>query len=180
MEKKELPYEETKQETMNQIVKNPFCILATTDGNKVRAGQMRLVWDGEKYYCFTHEKSRKIDHIQKNNNVAMYTGIYQIEGTAELKGNPSLKKNSRFIEAYKRTQPEAYEKSAPKYFNMKSGIELIEITPKRIASYTSLDTPLEMWERGEMLSYFTLLNLEKKKAYKLDGLQIYDDPIYRE
>ena len=180
MEKVELPYEELKQEMIEEISENPFGVLATTDGKYVRAGKMRLLCDGNKLYCFTHEKSRKIEHIKKNNNVAIYAGIHQIEGTASLKGNPSKMENASFINAYRTTQPEAYSKSAPKYFHENSEIELIEITPRRIAVYKSFDTPMEDWEKGKILSYFDLLNLDKKKAYRLDGLGIYEEPEYRE
>ena len=112
------------------------------------------------------------------------TGIWETvharAGTATLRGNPSEKENTEFIEAYKRTQPEAYSKSAPKWFHKNSGMVLIEITPRRIAGYKSVDTPMEEWEKGKILSYFELLNVEKKTAYKLDGLGIYEEPEYWE
>ena len=44
----------------------------------------------------------------------------------------------------------------------------------------NVDTPMEEWEKGKILSYFELLLVDKKKAYRLDGLGIYEEPEYRE
>ena len=50
----------------------------------------------------------------------------------------------------------------------------------QIVAYKSVDTPMEDLEKGIILSYFELLNIDKKKAYRLDGLGIYEEPEYRE
>lgn len=78
----------------------------------------------------------------------------QIDGVVELKGHTSDSQNEYSLKAFYKIQPEVYNKYRETCHNPESPVELIEITPKRIA----------MFKRGYPGSKTDVVNTQKKMA----------------
>ena len=173
----EIPYEVMKTSMIQEIEKHEWGYLATSDGDKIRVGKMRLVSDGLTLWCFTLSLSIKYKQISKNPKVAISDGNLQIEGIASLKGHPHDEENADFLKAYRETQPENYERTSRRSFK-RSNTRVIEIKPQRIAVYGATSKMHELISKShpeigadELLveateNYYDILNLETKKAYR--------------
>ena len=74
----EIPFEEMKQQMIDEIGKHEWAYLATSDANKIRVGKMRLVSDGLRLWCFTRPVTRKYKQIMVNPKVAFADGNLQV------------------------------------------------------------------------------------------------------
>lgn len=192
----EMPYEEMKQMMIKEIQKHEWGYLATSDGEKIRVGKMRLVSDDLTLWCFTRPVTRKYKQISVNPHVAIADGNLQIEGVAKLKGHPLDEENSDFLKAYKETQPENYDRTYRRGFK-RPDYRVIEIVPQRIAVFgvtSKISSKISKANPGigsdELLieateNCFDILNLVKKKACR--GIisqekheEIWDSPAYYE
>ena len=168
----EISYQELKGKILNEFTKLGEAglyqrgILATCVNNHVTARRQRFVADGLSLYCWTY-RTRKIEQILKNPNVAVAIGFIQVEGTAFIRGHPYDEKNARVIQVLRETQPEFYE--SYKYsFEKPDDMYLIEVVPERIAladmkgiAYMYFDTREAYRVRGE---YWTELQEDHKDA----------------
>jgi general stress protein 26 len=191
-----IPYEEMKKSMILEIKKHEWGYLATSDGEKIRVGKMRLVSDGLRLWCFTLDKSRKYKQILVYPKVAIADGNLQVEGVAELKGHPYDDENADFLKAYKETQPENFERTSRRSFN-RPNTRVIEINPERIAvygasnkmltqiaeQYPESDSEIFLVEATE--NYYDILNLRTKQAHR--GItsqekheEIWDSKAYNE
>jgi len=173
----EIPFDEMKQQMIDEIQKHEWAYLATSDGDKIRVGKMRLVSNGLRLWCFTRPVTRKYKHIMGNPKVAFADGNLQVEGIAELEGHPFNEENADFIISYKETQPENYERTSRRGFK-RHDYRVIEITPERIALFgVSTQVSRKISENipgigeDELLveaseNCFDVLNLIKKTAHR--------------
>ena len=140
------------QEMIQEIQKHKLVVLATSDGESVTARTVLRISDGLNLFCFTGNYTRKYKQMMANPNVAIAAGNLQIEGGASLKGHPLDEENTAFIKAYKKTRPDAYERSSRVHFHRKN-VRVIEIAPQRIALYTGMD------EASGSESHIDILNI---------------------
>ena len=163
MSQEEVSYEEMKKEFEKLLKGQQTGMLATSDGDNVTVRAMWIFSDGLAVYCITRKRSRKYKQLCSNQNVAIAVNDIQIEGVAALKGNPVAEENTRFLEVYKEVNPDVYERRIEGMRSSQIERCLIEITPKRVATFTP---------DGGM----HILNVLKKKAYKLE----IGEPAYYE
>ena len=171
----ELSYDELESTIINELDK--LCedglykrgILSTSKDNHVTARRMRFIPNGLTLYAWTDTRSRKVEQIKSNSNVAVVVGFIQIEGQATLHGHPLKPENSDYIDAYKRKLPVSYEKVEKPTFEQTEKIEVIKISPSKISMPTFSNT-------------FSLdvLDIQKKKAWRTSGGDWAEAPAYRE
>jgi general stress protein 26 len=166
MAQTEIPYEELKQEIIEELKQQRTGVLATSDGEDVTARSMLLFSDGLTIYCFTDKDSRKFKQMSVNPKVSVAAGSLQIDGTATLKGHLLDEENARFIEIHKEQNPEYFKITESAFFPIQS-VRVIEITPKRIGK----------WIRGGKLD---ILNISTRKAYRLEMFGEFRVPEYYE
>jgi general stress protein 26 len=175
MSQVDLSYEELEKVIIHELDK--LCdaglykrgILATSKRDHVTARRMRLIPHGITLYAWTDTRTRKVEQIKANQNVALVAGFIQIEGQALLMGHPLKAENSEYIKAYKRKLPEVYENVEKPTFENSNEIELIKIVPCKISMPSLKNT-------------FTLdvLDVNRKEAYSLVGKDWVESPAYRE
>lgn len=177
----ELPYEDTKQSIIDEIKQYQFGYLATTDEKAPYAREIRFIPDNLTLYCFTDKRSRKRKQIMKNPNVAIAYGNHklpnrgvQLEGYAILRGHPLDAENKDTLEAYKRTAPEAYERSMRRHFvRTRPNLSVIKIEPRKATLYVQGATAAE--------TYFDIVDVENETAYRILANigQNMQSPIYQ-
>lgn len=192
----EIPFEEMKTSMIQEIRKHEWGYLATSDGDKIRVGKMRLVSDGLRLWCFTLDKTRKFKQMLVKPNVAIADGNLQVEGIATLKGHPYDEENADFLRVYKETQPVNFERTSRGGFKRPNS-RIIEIKPERIAVYGASNKMLAQMAEAhpesnseELLveateNYYDILNLKTKKAYRANTSpekqeEIWDSQAYNE
>ena len=152
-----LPYEETFQNTMDQLKNKNLGVLATAEGENVTAREMVFVCNGTTISFVTTIYTRKYKQIMANNNVAVSIDNIQIEGFATIRGRPSDEENAWFIEAL----PELAKKNwLDLFMDPERPERIIEIHPKRIALYY-----------GPPNGHFDVLNIGEQKALRYDSLE---------
>ena len=72
----EVPYEEAKQQIIDEIQKNAKGYLATSEGDLVTVRRMGLISSGLTIWCITTDNSRKVKQIIANPNVAIAAGDF--------------------------------------------------------------------------------------------------------
>jgi hypothetical protein len=162
----ELSYEELKLEIINDLKQQRHGALATSDGENVTNRFMGLFPDGLTLYCFTGENNRKFKQLLTNPKVSIATGSLQIDGIATNKGHPLDTSNTRFIELFKKQNPEDY-KIHEKVSLPNPWCRVIEIAPKRIGK----------WKYNGFLD---LLNVSTRKAYRIEIINEFQVPEYFE
>ena len=153
----QLSYDDLKQEIIPELQKYTHGVLASSDGSLVTARQMMLIPDELKISCFTFINSRKIKQILANKNVALAINNIQIEGVATLKGRTSDPKNKSFLKAFEKLRAESYKRWRDRCLDPKTPLQLIEISPRRIAVYVTTKAPTP---------YHNVLNIDKKTAIR--------------
>jgi len=175
MSQLDLSYEDLEKAMINELDK--LCdeglykrgILATSKGDHVTARRMRFIPHGLTLYAWTDTRTKKIEQIKANPNIAVVAGFIQIEGKALLMGHPLNEENTEYIKAYKRKLPDIYENVEKSTFENSSEIELIKIVPRKI-SMPSLENTFSM----------DILDINKKEAFRLVGSDWVEAPAYRE
>ena len=177
----EVPYEEAKQQIIDEIQKNAKGYLATSEGDLVTVRRMGLISSGLTIWCITTDNSRKVSHIKANPNVAIAAGDFlQIEGVASMKGHPMDEENSFFLETFKNQLPELYERSLRPGRNLRRpSSRVIEVVPRRIL--LSVWTP--HFDLEGFQPYSIILHTDQEKAYKLsaaDPHEVFKASAYKE
>jgi general stress protein 26/predicted SnoaL-like aldol condensation-catalyzing enzyme len=163
----ELSFEDAKHRIVEEITQYQFGYLATTDGEAAYVREIRFIPDDLTLYCFTDKRSRKRKQIKKNPNVAVAYGNHklpnrgvQIEGYAFLRGHPLDEENRDMHEAYRRTAPEAYERSMKRHFvRSRPNLSVIKIEPRRAALMVQGATAAE--------SYLDIIDVERETAHRI-------------
>ena len=163
-----LSYNELKEEIIQELIKYSIGVLATSEGDHVTARQMMLISDGLRISCFTFTTTRKFKQISANKNVALAINNIQVEGEASFKGHTRVPENESFLKAFEKLQPEVYKMYRDVCINPETPVELIEISPKRIAMFTG----------GYPNSKTDVLNTDKKTAIGYSGTDIFEGQDY--
>ena len=174
----EVSFEDMKQKIADEFRKHQKGYLATSEGEFVTVRRMGLVSDDLTIYCLTDKDSRKCNHIKANPSVAIAIGDnIQIEGVAYLKDHPLDEENTDYIRAFQEHDPERYERSLrPGRILQRPGTRVIEVAPKRIV----LNTGTLQWDLEPGPPVTVILDTEKEKAHRVNTLDLYKAPAYRE
>jgi general stress protein 26 len=164
----DISYDEMKKEILEELSKHQFLVLATSKDNYVRAGNMRYIYDDLTLYCYTGNKSRKYTQIQSNPKIAVVVSKIQIEGKAKLLKHPL--DEPRFLEIYKKTHTDAYERHLTRYFKGSKDMRVIQITPERLTTFNAPSLP----ERP----YLDIMICSEKKAYRIDAIDASKSTVY--
>jgi hypothetical protein len=135
----------------------------------VTARQMMLIPDGLTISCFTFTSTRKFKQISANRNIALAMNNIQIEGVATLKGHTSDSKNGGFLKAFEELQPEVYKMYRDVCLDPKTPVQLIEISPKRIAVFTGVFPN----------SHIDVLDTENKTAIRYFVTELFKGEDYK-
>lgn len=146
-----LNYDLLEKEVIEILDNNTIWIIATSAKNRVSARSISIVNRGLEIYFQTHKDFLKYKQIKENNKVALCWKNVQIEGVAQIKGNPFEEKNSEFIELYKK-----YHKGSFEMYTKLDGEVVIEVEPKLIS----------IWKYIDSEPYIDLLSIEDKKAIR--------------
>lgn len=115
-----MQYEDCIKQIEKVLEDTIFAVLATSCGGVVHTRPMCLVNEGLKIFMQTDKTFRKVEEIQKNENVAINCGAYNFIGKAKILGSP--KDYGFFIEKFKSKHLKSYEQ----YTNLPNEV-LIEI-----------------------------------------------------
>jgi general stress protein 26 len=174
----EVSYEDMKQKVADELRKHQKGYLATSEGKFVTVRRMGYVSDGLTIWCLTDKDSRKCNHIKANPNVAIAVGDnLQIEGVAYLKGHPLDEEHTDYIRAFQEHDMERYERSLrPGRILQRPGTRVIEVNPKRIV----LNTGTLQWDLEPGPPVTVILDTENEKAHRVNTIDLYKAPAYRE
>ena len=166
MRKVELSYEELSEEFIKELadlgsedIGSERGVLATSKDGHVTARRMRLLLDGHNLYGWTDSKTRKVEQIKANPNVAVVVGYYQMEGIASVKDHPN--EEPEFLEVIRKKIPHRYE-NLVKDWSEKSDRSVIKVELQRVALFKYSD-PVAGIERG-----IYTLDVDERKAYRLE------------
>jgi general stress protein 26 len=169
----EVPYDELKQEIIEELKNREWCYLATSKEDNVRVSYMRIVSNGLTVWCYTDHRSRKYKQIMANQKVGIADKNLQIEGIATLKGHPLDEENADYIKSYRENQPENYERTSKRQFQRsRPEFRVIEVQPSRISLIKLGATAQE--------NMVFILDIAKKKAYRFEGNTNFESPAYQE
>ena len=166
MNQVEISYEELSEEFIKDLadlgsedIGSERGVLATSKDGYVTARRMRLLLDDHNLYGWTDSKTRKVEQIKANPNVAVVVGYYQMDGIASVIGHPN--EEPEFLEVIRKKLPHRYE-NLVKDWGERSDRSAIKIELKRVALFKYSD-PAAGIERG-----IYALNADERKAYKLE------------
>jgi uncharacterized pyridoxamine 5'-phosphate oxidase family protein len=142
---KQLDFKRKYKEVMENLKKEKFIVLATSDGDKVAARAVWFMLYKTSIYIFTAKGYSKYKQIVKNPNVALCLNNIQIQGVAHIKGHPALEENKPVLDNW-------IISHSNKYVSYKSSV-FIEIKIDKI----------QMWTNNGR----EYIDVNGKKAYRL-------------
>jgi general stress protein 26 len=163
-----ISYDEMKKTMLDELSKSQLLVLATSQDAYVRAGNMRFIHDDLTLYRYTGNRSRKYTQIKSNPRIAVVISNIQIEGTARLLKHPL--DEPKFLEIYKKTHTDAYERHLTRYFKGSKDMRVIEITPKRITTFNAPSLPAR--------PYLDIMICSEEKAYRIDAIDLSESTVY--
>ena len=166
-----LDYEKLRIEMIILLQNHEFMYLATTDGDQVTNRAIRIITDDLTIWVMTSINSRKFRQILVNPQVAFAAGNLQILGEVVRRHQVLDEENKRYHEVYKERYPEAYEVNSEVYFNF-SDMVVLEIIPFRITLFKTKG-PIDE-------TFYEILDLEERQAYRVMALDINNAPIYKQ
>ncbi len=177
----EVSYEELEKEFLDALVDlgredlgTERSVLSTSLDNHTTARRMRLLSDGFMLYGWTNRYTRKAQQILGNPRVSAVVEYLQIDGTASLKGHPTM--NPDFLEVIRNKLPHRYDSLVSNWSDNEDRV-VVEVRPTRIALW-KYDNP----DSGVVGGLY-VLDVEDKMAYRLDYDSISanpnDAPVYR-
>lgn len=164
-----IDYNQFKEEIVTLLQKQEFMYMATTDGDKVSNRAIRVITDDLIIWIMTSTNSRKFKQILVNPHVAFASANMQIDGEVVRKHQVLDEANDRFHEVYKERYPKAYDLNSKVYFKY-SDMVVLEIFPTRFTLFKTKG-PIDE-------TFYEILDLEKKEAYRVMALDTQSAPIY--
>ena len=144
-----LNYDELYDEIVQKLHLAKEIVLATCANNRVTARMMVHINDGLTIMFSTNKKSKKVEQIKQNQNIALAIENIKIEAIAEIFGHP--KGNSFFLEEY----PKKFPHLGSVYPETPDDL-LIIVKPVRISLLKYFGKPCE-----------DVLEVKEKKAYRM-------------
>lgn len=146
-----LEFETRRNELLKSFEAAKEMVFSTCSNNKVTSRVVSTACHGDKIYLLSWDHHVKCLQILDNPSVAFCHENIQIEGIANIKGNPFDEKNIAYSEKYKEKQPAIFE-----IFTKFKGMVIIEVSILQIRSYVQ--------DNGEY--YLDSLNFIEKTAYR--------------
>jgi uncharacterized pyridoxamine 5'-phosphate oxidase family protein len=119
-----LDYDRCLEEKIAFLDENRQVILATSLDDRVTARTIDYANDGMNIYFLSWDHHTKISQIKGNLRVALCRDNVQIEGVAQILGDPLHKRNEDYSNVYKQRLPDLYE-----IFSGIPGMTLVRIMP---------------------------------------------------
>ena len=148
--RKELDYDRIREEKIRFLENHHAIVLATAYNDRVTARTVTYASKGLEIYFMSWGHHKKCVQIRGNPKVALVKDNVNIEGSAEILGNPLDDKNKEYAEIYKKKLPRDFEG-----FAHQPGIVMVKVTPTFMVSMVRIDGRL----------YLEHLDLENKTAY---------------
>lgn len=149
--KKILDFNIRQNELLQSFEAATEMVLSTCSDNRVTSRIVSTACCGDKVYFLSWEHHVKCHQIHDNPRVAICHGNIQIEGIADIKGNPLAEANMIYSQKFKMKQPRIFD-----IFTQFKGMILIEVSITSIRSYVQAD--------GE--HYLDCLDFTQKTAYR--------------
>lgn len=148
--KKELDYDRIREEKIRFLENHHAIVLATSYNDRVTARTVTYASKGLEIYFMSWGHHKKCVQMRGNPKVALVKDNVNIEGLAEILGNPLDDKNKEYAEIYRSKLPRDFEG-----FAHQAGMVMVKVTPTFIVSMERIDGRL----------YLEHLDLENKTAY---------------
>lgn len=156
MNKNNLDFEKTLEEKLNLLENTPAVVLSTCSKNQVTSRVVDIACCDRAVYFLTWSHHTKCIQMMENPKVAMCHNNLQIEGLAEIKGNPFLKSNKVYSEKYREKQPKLYDR-----FVKFKGMVIVKVDITSIHSY-------EGWDDENKGFFTSIINIPDKTALRVN------------
>jgi len=130
-------------------------VLATSYNDRVTARTVDYASDGLDIYFLSWQHHTKCVQIKGNPKVALCIDNVQIEGKAEILGNPLDEKNKEYADIYRGRLPDVFER-----FASRPGMVIVKVIPTFMVTFV----------RNPARRYLEHLDLERKIAYVFEEL----------
>lgn len=140
-------YDEIFKEIINYLDTKGHIVLATSKDDKVSARNVSHIMLDNDLYFQTDNNFKKVEQIQANNNVALCTDNYQLEGIATILGNPFEDQNRQFLEKFRKVHKNSFEK----YTYMESEV-VVKVKIKKAT----------IWRYINDIPYIDYLNVDER------------------
>ena len=157
MKKKDLDFNQTLQIKLDSLRTAKKIVLSTCSNNRVTSRVVDCACHDKTIYFLTWSHHTKCTQIKENPNVALCYENLQIEGVAEIKGNPLLETNKAHSNKYREKQPEIYDEYV-KY----NGMVIVKVDIGSIHSW-------EGRQDGGSGYFLDIVDISKKIAFKLNA-----------
>ena len=157
-------YQKCVEEKLKFLRENRHIVLATSYNDSVTARTIDYACSGFEILFLSWDHHVKITQIKGNPRVALCRDNIQIEGLAQILGNPFDEKNRRYNELYKEKLPILFEK-----FAGLPGMVFVKVTPglfktffggkDRRIEYLDICSKTAFWKELEEEEYIPV-NLE--------------------
>ena len=149
--KTELDLHEKTAEVIQFLEGDTRIVLATSSDSRVTARTVSYVNDGLHILFLSFEHHTKCDQIRANPRVALCRDNMQIEGRAEILGDPLDPKNGGYADIFEKRMRGEWE-----VFSHQDGMVMVRVAPKRVTTMVNLDNRLCL----------ETLDVEKGVAYR--------------
>jgi general stress protein 26 len=104
-----IDFSELQDRCLKFLNERKYVSLATARENHVRVRVVDYVNDGLRIGFLTWADTTKMDHLKSNPRLALCVDALQVEGTAVIKGHPSLPENAAFMKLYQERHPSPHK-----------------------------------------------------------------------
>lgn len=156
MNRKNLDFENELEKKLNLLADTPAVVLSTCSKNRVTSRRVDIACYDRTIYFLTWSHHTKCIQMTENPKVAMCHNNLQLEGLAEIKGNPFLESNKVCSEKYKKKQPNLYDR-----FVQFEGMVIVKVDITSIHSY-------EGWDDENEGYFLHIIDIPGKTAFRVN------------
>jgi len=148
--KKELDYERKKEEKIRFLESKHAIVLATSLNGRVTARTVSFASDGLDIYFMSWGHHTKCVQIRGNPRVALCRDNVQMEGLAEILGNPLDEKNREYADILRSKYPRQHE-----MFACEPGMVIVRVVLTSVVTFVEIDDRLylECLDLGNEIGY---------------------------
>ena len=145
----ELDYARMTQGVIESLKDGQVIVLARSSDNRVTARTVTYVSDHLDICFLSWEHHTKCVQIRDNPRVALCKHNMQMEGMAEILGNPLDPDNSKYADIFRKRVPEEF-----RIFSSQDGMVMVRVVPTRVTTLVNANDWL----------YLETLDVENGKA----------------